>query len=364
MPVWKSSTRLCSARSSILLAIVSTMLLGSCAQSAGSGRAPMDAGTSGAPPASSATTVRADVARGTLRTDSLWSAALNVWKRLIVYLPPGYASSPRERYPVAYYLHGMWGSEGDWSTQGNIHVIADSLIAGGMSEIIIAMPDGDNSYYTTWATPGNYDACRREPPIPEPAGSYCVPAPRYDEYIARDVVGYVDSTYRTRASPEHRAVAGLSMGGYGAVTLALRRPDVWSAAASHSGVMTLILGGRDANGVLTGDADAAALEERWGSGMWHLIEPVFGRDTADWWAREPTRIAERRATTGAEVPALFIDVGTDDRLVIPGNRIFRDELRRLGIPMQYSEWPGAHTWSYWRAHVPESLTWIAERIAR
>ena len=299
---------------------------------------------------------------GELRSDSLWSPALGVWKAITVYVPPSYASEPRRRYPVAYYLHGMWGSERDWSTQGNIAAIADSLIAEGMPEMIIAMPDGDNGYYTTWATPGDYEGCRREPPIPEAPASYCVPTPRYDEYLARDVVRWVDSTSRTRRGPEHRAVAGLSMGGYGAITLALRYPDVWSAGASHSGVLALMLGGRDSSGAAIATATNETLEERWGQRFWPLIAPVFGRDTSGWWAREPARIAERRAASRARAPALFIDVGTGDRLVVAGNRVFRDELRRLGIPFTYREWPGAHTWGYWRAHVPESLQWIAQRI--
>lgn len=317
------------------------MLFGSCTQSASTPITP---------------------ATGTLRTDSLWSPSLGVWKRLVVYLPPGYAHDADERHPVAYYLHGMWGSEDNWSAQGRIGAIADSLIARGMPELIIVMPDGDNGYYTTWATPGNYEACRQQPPIPEPAATYCVPTPRYDEYLARDVVRHVDSTWRTLADPAHRAVAGLSMGGYGAVTLALRHPEVWSAAASHSGVLALIMRGRSADGAPVGAPNGDALERIWGPRFWPLIEPVFGRDTAGWWAREPARLARERASSGVSPPALFIDVGVADGLVLEGNRLFVDELRRLGMPAEYHEWPGAHTWEYWRAHVPESLAWIAELI--
>lgn len=300
-------------------------------------------------------------ASGTVRPDSLWSPALGAWKRLTVYLPPSYANEGRRRFPSAYYLHGMWGSEENWSTQGRIDEIADSLIARGMAEIILVMPDGDNGYYTTWATTGNAEQCRESPPVPEPASEYCVPTPRYDEYLARDVVRHVDSTYRTLADASHRAVAGLSMGGYGAITLALRHPDVWSAAASHSGVLSLIsTRGRDGSRIVS--RDAAELEARWGPRFWPLIEPVFGRDTADWWAREPARIAERAIASGATLPQLYVDVGVNDPLVVGGNRIFRVEMQRLGIPLTYHEWPGAHTWSYWREHVPESLHWIAERV--
>ncbi len=105
------------------------------------------------------------------------------------------------------------------------------------------------------------------------------------------------------------------------------------------------------------------LERGWGPRFWPLIMPVFSRDTAEWWAREPARLAARRAADGASFPSLCIDVGTSDALVLGGNRLFRDELHRLGIDVLYREWPGAHSWSYWRTHLPESLRWLGDRIA-
>ena len=299
--------------------------------------------------------------RGTIVTDSLWSPSLGVTKRALVYLPPSYATESLRRYPVVYYLHGMWGSERDWSAQGRIGVVADSLVAEGMPELIIVLPDGDNGYYTNWATDGDVSACRAGPPVDEQASTYCVATPRYEEYVIRDVVPWVDSMFRTQASAAHRGIAGLSMGGYGAITLALRHPATWSAAASHSGVLSL-LRSQDATGARSAAPGIAELERIWGPRFWPLIAPVFGRDTADWWAREPARLAER-ASARVEMPAIFIDVGTDDRLVLGGNRLFRSELRRLGIESEYREWPGAHTWTYWRTHLPESLRWLAEKVS-
>lgn len=297
---------------------------------------------------------------GTLRSDSLRSLALGVEKRVVVYLPPSYSDTGR-RFPVAYYLHGMWGSERDWADQARLAHVADSLIAAGMPELIVVLPDGDNGYYTDWATRGDVDECRRQPPVREAAETYCVPSPRYEQYMTRDVVPWVDSTFRTLAGPSHRGVAGLSMGGYGAITLALRHPDIWSAAASHSGVLSLLLSA-DTSGTRAPPPGIEALERQWGPRFWPLIVPVFGRDTAGWWAREPARLAARRAAAGPPVPALFIDVGTSDALALGGNRHFRDELRRLGLAAEYREWPGGHTWTYWRTHLPESLRWLSGQL--
>lgn len=302
---------------------------------------------------------------GTLRADSLWSPALGAWKRLVVYLPPSYGRDARRRYASAYYLHGMWGDETNWADRARLGAVMDSLVARGGREMLVVMPDGDDGYYTTWATLGDYAGCLRRPPVDQPPEHYCVPWPRYDEYLARDVVGHVDSSYRTIADAAHRGVAGLSMGGYGAVTLALRYPGVWSAAASHSGVLSpLYLGPHPyAAGAARFATSGAELEARWGKSFWPLLEPVFGSDTASWWTRDPARLAERALAAGRPLPALSLDVGTDDPFV-DQNRAFHAALTALGIAHRYHEWPGTHNWDYWRAHEPESLSWLMETLAR
>ena len=97
-----------------------------------------------------AASVVADSARGQVRPDSLFSHALGVQKRLLVYLPPSYHRETARRYPVAYYLHGAWGAENDWVTLGRIDRAMDSLVAAGLPEMILVLPDGDDGWYTTW----------------------------------------------------------------------------------------------------------------------------------------------------------------------------------------------------------------------
>ena len=164
--------------------------------------------------------------------DSFWSQALGIRKQFIVYLPPSYDANAARRYPVAYYLHGMWGDEWNWVRAGGIDRTMDSLVAVGLPEMIVIMPDGDDGWYTTWNNLGNNAECRRGKPPgrqSETVDAFCVPWPKYDDYIARDLVARVDSLYRTIPSRSARAIAGLSMGGYGAISLALQYPDVFSA---------------------------------------------------------------------------------------------------------------------------------------
>jgi putative tributyrin esterase len=330
------------------------------------------------PAASRDRTARDNALRGRVQVDTFWSQALGIRKQVVVYLPPSYDADTARRYPVAYYLHGLWGDEWNWVRQGRLDVAMDSLASpnrrgrgrtpGAAMEMIVVMPDGDDGWYTTWNSLGNWAECRRAPARErEGAASYCVPWPHYDEYIARDLVAHTDSTYRTLADRAHRGIAGLSMGGYGAVTLALRYPDVFAAAASHSGVLAPMYAGP--HPFAPPPRYATSMEEvraRW-QRFWWSMGPAFGSDTAAWFAREPSRLARRLLASGyapatraaRAFPALFLDAGRDDALVIDDNRALHAELAALGVPHRYTEWPGGHDWTYWRTHVGRSLAWLA-----
>jgi S-formylglutathione hydrolase FrmB len=302
---------------------------------------------------------------GDVRSERFFSPALGVWKRYIVYLPPSYRSEARRRYPVAYYLHGYSGNESDWLSRADIAGVMDSLVADGLPEMILVLPDGDNGWYVNWAVPQDATACAADSTLAEAVETYCVLHDRYADYISHDLVAVVDAAYRTLADRAHRGIAGLSMGGYGAITLALTHPDEFAAAASHSGVLSPFYAGPHpfaGTPRYYPSADSAA--SAWGARrQWSMIAPMVGRDTAGWWERDPTRLARRLVTRGVELPALFFDVGRDD-FWADANRAFHAELGALGVAHVYTEWPGAHTWRYWHAHVGESLAWLASRIGR
>lgn len=303
---------------------------------------------------------------GTVRTDTLWAQSLGTRKELVVYLPPSYGREPSKRYPLLVYLHGAGGNERRWVTEGRLASVMDSLIAAGAPEAIVAMPDGDNGYYTTSPRLPDVPACEADSVARggEPAATYCVPWPHYDDYIARDIVGHMDRRYRTRASSASRGIGGLSMGGYGAITLALGYPDVFAAAASHSGVLSLRL--RD--GAAPGDGQRYRVSrEDIAAGVRAFPGRLaaFGTDSIAVTARDPVvmaeRFARRVAAGGATWPRLALDVGTEDRL-LGENRDFHATLTRLGVAHEYREYPGAHTWDYWRAHLPESLGFLLRSV--
>jgi S-formylglutathione hydrolase len=139
---------------------------------------------------------------------------------LAVYLPPSYETSPQKRYPVVYLLHGYDGSSRTWTTDEpysfNVPPLMDALIADGkIREMIIVAPSASNSYhgsfYANSSVTGNWE-----------------------DYIFRDVVAYIDASYRTLARASSRGIAGHSMGGYGAVAIGMKHADVFGAIYAHA----------------------------------------------------------------------------------------------------------------------------------
>lgn len=137
-----------------------------------------------------------------------------------VYLPPSYDTSPVRRYPTLYLLHGFTSTNKAWTTNGyqgmSLPSLMDEMIKRRITrELIVVAPNGWNAYkgafYTNSVVNGNWE-----------------------DYIYHDLVQTIDERYRTIARPESRGIAGHSMGGYGALTLAMRHPDVFSVVYALS----------------------------------------------------------------------------------------------------------------------------------
>ena len=127
-----------------------------------------------------------------------------------IYLPPSYDSAPDRRYPAIYLLHGIYDDYGVWLENYDVPTILDRLIASGeIPELVAVMPNGGNRYG------GGY---YRNSPV----------SGNWGDYIVDDLVGFVDAQYRTIDAEESRAIAGHSMGGYGALHLAMTRPGVFT----------------------------------------------------------------------------------------------------------------------------------------
>jgi S-formylglutathione hydrolase FrmB len=169
------------------------------------------------------------------------------------------------------------------------------------------------------------------------------------------------------ADRAHRAIAGLSMGGYGAITLALAHPDRFAAAASHSGVLSpRLLPGKVAPDADRYAASMAQLQQA-ARTLWTSQRQAFGPDTIAWRARDPIvmlgRLPPRVQAGQAALPALYFDVGADDPWLLH-NRDFNAALATAGVPRRYGEFTGGHTWTYWRVHAEDSLEFLLAIVGK
>ncbi|MFB3923402.1 MAG: alpha/beta hydrolase [Terriglobia bacterium] len=219
-----------------------------------------------------------------------------------IILPRDYTSSTK-RYPVLYLLHGYTDHYPAWVSYSGI-----TQYARGYREIVV-MPEGDNGFYTN---------------------SYSDKNLAWEDSIILDLIPYVDSHYRTVASRPGRAIAGLSMGGYGAMKLGLKYPQMFSAVASLS---------------------AAFGAARWTHRpiddpvFQKLIEGVYGpRENPGRAAEDPFELIKKLP---AELrPQIYISIGSGDFL-LDENREFVKLLSDLKVPYEYREFPGKHEWPVW-----------------
>jgi len=145
---------------------------------------------------------------------------------VMVYTPPGYSADDPTGYPVLYLLHGFGGDDSTYQKFFDIASIADYLISTGLiPPMIIVMPDASNDFGGTF-----YANSEMIPGVPQ-----TTVFGRYEDFFVNDLIPYIDENYNTIADAQHRMLTGLSMGGYGAMRLAIKHPDLFGSAASHSG---------------------------------------------------------------------------------------------------------------------------------
>jgi S-formylglutathione hydrolase FrmB len=300
---------------------------------------------------------------GKITKERFHSNALGVDKDYVLYLPADYESG--KKFPVFYYLHGLTGKETDWWHGGKIDEAADQL---GL-EAILVMPDGDDGFYSDAVTPVDYDACMKDGtglflPAYQPKDKTCVKNRAYETYIVKDLVGEIDGKYHTLATREARAIAGLSMGGFGALELAMRHQDLFSAAASHSGVDALLYAGP--HPYVAGKAEIATDVSQWGNaasiaeiGKW--VRGIFGADLANWQAHDPAFLATKLEPGKL---ALYLDCGTEDDFVLnDGAQYLHEVLTARHIDHAFFLGKGRHNFEFWKPRLPESLKFLRDHTA-
>jgi S-formylglutathione hydrolase FrmB len=294
------------------------------------------------------------LAGGKVEARSFRSASLGAVKRYLVYLPEGYEQGT-ERYPVIYLLHGASGDETSWDRDGRVAEQANFLDL----RALVVMPDADTGFYANWSAPFDLQGCLRKLPAID-----CVEKGNYEDYVVKDLVKQVDERYRTVPDRKARALTGNSMGGFGALMLAMRNPDVFSAAASHSGMATLLYLGphpytKKDEAVLAQAVDKKLLKAR---RFGDLLLKIFGNDIARWREHDPAALATK--LKDGEL-ALYLDCGAQDSPYLKdGAAYFHDLLESEGVGHEFQLVPGKHDWKFWRVRVGASLSFHADHFRR
>lgn len=235
-----------------------------------------------------------------------------------VVLPPGYASHPRQRYPVLYLLHGFPGQPVQFLNVGQVSVTEAALVAAGLVRpMILVMPTGTRSYLT-----------------PEEWANGISKGNAWETFVARDLVNAIDARYRTIPSARGRGIAGLSEGGYGALNIGLHHPAEFGLMESWSGYMR---------------ADHKTA--------------IFGNSASLLAYNSPAQwVASVAPQVRANGSYIWFYSGATDPLSAQ-NRAFAAQLTALGVAHKYFVVPGRHNWSLWRRLMPQALITASDHLS-
>jgi putative tributyrin esterase len=263
--------------------------------------------------ASSARQISAPVATPEAKYETLAAKSLDgTALPFRIWLPSDYALSSKS-YPVLYLLHGLTGNEDDWWKRSNLAMYLTRY------HLIVVTPGVGDSWYANSASDQHA---------------------RYEDVIIRDLIPYIDANYRTIAKREGRAIAGLSMGGLGAMKFALRYPQLFVFAASFSGAFDVPLTAR-----LGRSPNARMLRD---------LHRIFGNENSQTRRENDVfQLLEQAPPKGIAFPYLYASVGKSDPLpqVALSNPRFNEALRAHGSKFEYYERPGTHDWRFWDSEI-------------
>ena len=258
-------------------------------------------------------------AQGRLEHLTIKSEVLGVEKPYSIYLPEGYDTSD-ERYPVLYLLHGAYSNHFSWNRDGGgelPRVANEEIAAGRIQKMIVVMPDASG-------VDGKKGG--------KNMGYFNVEGWPYETFFFDEFIPYIDKTFKTIATKECRAIAGLSMGGGGSVVYAQRHPDMFNACYSTSGLLD----------------------------HYHRIKKPTVTLEWLWSVAEMSPVAFLQKASAEDLEKLrtvrwMADCGDDDHLIDVNIRFF-GEMLRVGVPIEFRVRDGAHNWAFWRVSLPEILS--------
>jgi enterochelin esterase-like enzyme len=247
---------------------------------------------------------------GTVQERWFYSAELDAVMPYVIYLPPDYRTD-RRRYPVLYMLHGRGGHRDEWLAYGLLDVADREIRTGRVPPMIIVLPQGDKWY---WVNHAGDDV-------------------RWGEYVVRDLVGQIDRYYRTIRAPSARAIGGLSMGAWGALHHAFRRPDVFGVVGAHSPSLRL--------------PDDPSVD--------------FIGVGEEWTRKDPMALARTQPNLGSL--RIWLDTAETDPWAERAEEL-HNILRERGVEHIWQLYDGAHEWTYWNEHAIDYVRFYGDALAQ
>lgn len=257
-----------------------------------------------------------NVPHGALHVHWYHSKELNAERRVLVYTPPGYESGAIKEYPVLYLLHGMGDDEGFWTSVGRANFIMDNLLAENKARpALIVMPFGHVSRdVLSGFHPRDGAHAAGGPPRDASSINAIFGVRMLETDLKENIVPMVEREYRAGRSPNQRAIAGLSMGGFQALAIGLNNPQLFAYVAGFSSA---------------------------------LVGPNFETVVAPFLS-DPEK-------ANREFKLLWLSCGSDDGLLAP-NRAFEQTLAAKGIRHEWQVAPGyAHWWTLWRVNLRDLM---------
>ena len=256
------------------------------------------------------------------------SEVLNTERSYTVYLPAGYDKNTDRTYPVLYLLHGMNDTNKGWYERGHVKDVMDQLTASGeVCEMIIVTPDaGGNIMEGKWN------------------GYFNMEGWKYEEFFFGEFLPMIESKYRIKGDKQHRAIAGLSMGGGGSTSYAQRHAEMFAACYAMSALMHLPPA--DQNKVKEGNKMALLTDA---ANRMSCVEYVSQADDN---RKEQLRSVQ-----------WFVDCGDDDFL-FDCNLDFYQAMRKAHIPCQLRVRDGGHTWEYWHSALYTALPYFSRIFSK
>ena len=270
---------------------------------------------------------------------SMKSEAIRGEENFSVFLPPSYGKGSR-KYPVVYFLHGLFNDDTSWTvdSHGDIPTEVDDLMSRGvLPEMILVHPDGGRSFYTDYRD-----------------GSLL-----YEKLVVDEIPRYVEAKYRVEPGPQNRAIAGTSMGGYGALKIAMKHPGQFAAVAAHSPIVFPAKNPMDVP-----ENARSTRQYQYLSGVFASIfgDPI---DQAYFDANNPLVLAAKADIT--KLP-IYFDYGTADRYdrligLGLGLQKLDQTLTERGIAHEFHSYEGEpHGWALVYSHIGQSLRFLADHM--